>query len=252
MSSCTQDTTLNQKVVVKGNSNLVQNLQLLATVNSGLKCWSSSVNQVKLAQQLAANATAKANTESSPFILGFSFNASLVDQTTVQRAFERQMVTNINKCKKSFNIDQDFNIDGNYNQIIDSSLSLAVNDGLSCVFSNSNMLEVSQSVASTINAEASAKVSGINAIIIVIIIIIILVIVGVVIIAVWRYYANKGINIFDRCKDIADTPAKKECLTIKKKREAMEKKSKKGESSEGESKEETTEKEDLFRGKKIE
>lgn len=107
------------------------------------------------------------------------------------------MTTNIQRCAQSTTYNQGLNINGSYNDVLNSTFNQNGQLFCNCVFSADNVTDIANSISADMNNEATATSSlGLPSIITIIIIVIALVIGGAV--ALWLLRkAKSGANTLE-------------------------------------------------------
>lgn len=156
--TCISDTGATQQIVINGNNNLIENLVATQLTGSTLQCFTSADNQTQIVTDLAATLTGQASVNAG-FVFGLAANTSVVNQDSVQTAITNAMVSTIQGCAQQFNIEQSVIVNGDYNQLINSSLSQQGQAFAKCVFGSSNITGISNSIATDINGSANTSTS---------------------------------------------------------------------------------------------
>lgn len=158
---------------ISGNNNIITGLNVRADNQSSLRAFVTSNNQSNLAADMAANLLSQLNQSNEGLFLGFGANSANISKglrlgffflkkklDVIQRAFQQNMISNISTCKNTFRGQINVNIDGNFNEIINTTLAQANVQGLECVFNNTNLSSTASKIAATINDQISQTNEG--------------------------------------------------------------------------------------------
>jgi hypothetical protein len=177
---CNNDTQINTGIEIKGDGNIISNLVSKVEFEGNVSCFTSTKNQTKLATDLASKLANEANAKADTFFGLFAGNTSVIDATSVQDIVQRNMTNNISTCSQNFGIDNKVVIEGNYNQVLDSTLAVQGSQFAQCVFGTDNMADISSKIASEMNNKATSQTSSAGFIAIIVILVVAAVAVGIV------------------------------------------------------------------------
>jgi hypothetical protein len=163
------------------------------TILDNMSCFTSSSNQVQLANSLAAQLTSQAQTNAG-FVFGWAINTTAINQNSVQEIVNSQMVSTIESCANQFGISQEVDVSGSYNDIVNSTLSQQGTTFAQCVFGSTNVDTVSNNISTQMNAVSDTSTSTLSDLITLIIIAAIIAAGGGVAIAVINALVKKNQN----------------------------------------------------------
>jgi hypothetical protein len=156
--TCVSDTNATQTFTVTGNNNDIENFIMTQSVQNNLTCLTSSDTQLEIVNNLGAKLQNQVNTNAST-MFGWAVNVNVIDQETIQNIVTEHMITVIQGCAQTFNLSQDAFIGGDYNKIVNATMSQSGSQFAQCVFDSTNVDSVSNKIAADINNRADTTTS---------------------------------------------------------------------------------------------
>lgn len=184
LQSCSSNNSAVQVFQVNGNANLINDIVLDQNVTIDYSCFGTISNQTQILNdiinQLASNATA-----TSDLNLGLSFAGAINFSSIANEVVSNATVSNVQKCVTDFNVQQAFQVNGNFNQIFDVALSQDAQTFTRCAFGTDNVIDISNKISNDLNASANAQ-AGLGLGFVIMIIIILLVVGAVVLLVMFK------------------------------------------------------------------
>lgn len=158
INKCVASTTgvQNVTIIASGNS-VVENTMATQNVQASMSCITTVENQTQLANDLAAELSAASKANSS-WLSGIGINGAYVNTQTAQSIVNSCLTTNISTCATQNSLTQNLVIDASdYAKVLNTTMTQNGDYFVQCMFNTSSMDDLSNKIASQMNASASAS-----------------------------------------------------------------------------------------------